>query len=160
MNIKLPHGTYAKLCQKHGVSNRTVRRIWDKRKEEDNQELIVQVLRSKKRHTGRPRIDAHALRTKLKMTPLRMRRTFRNATSTTNCSSATIWRALPRGDIRRESNSLKPILTDAHKTKRLNWCLKFVDERTMLFHDMYDYVHLDQKWFFLTKDKVQHLLAN
>ena len=81
-----------------------------------------------------------------------MRGTFRNAANATNCSSATLWRALRRGDIRGESNSLKSVLTDTHKIKGLQWCLKFVNDRTKMFHQMYDYAHLDQKWFYLTKN--------
>ncbi len=47
-----------------------------------------------------------------------------------------------------------------HKLKRLEWYVKFFDERTKVFHQLYDYVHLDEKWFYLTKERGRYFVAN
>lgn len=51
------------------------------------------------------------------------------------------------------STSLKPRLTDENKAKRVAFALTFVDKTILKFQPMYDYVHADDKWFYITKTK-------
>ena len=51
-------------------------------------------------------------------------------------------------------NSLKPILTEENKVARLLMVLHFRDPLDpMKYHDMLDWIHLDEKRFFLTWEK-------
>ncbi|ETV68997.1 hypothetical protein H257_15147 [Aphanomyces astaci] len=55
-----------------------------------------------------------------------------------------------------KSNWLKPRLTDANIKLRLEFAMSFLrsgpgDRR--VFSDMHDIVHVDEKWFYLTKNK-------
>ena len=57
------------------------------------------------------------------------------------------------------SNSLKLILTEENKLARLLMANHFRDPQDpSKYQDMHDHIHLDEKWFFLTQEKEQHLL--
>ncbi|TBU10197.1 hypothetical protein CWI38_1948p0010, partial [Hamiltosporidium tvaerminnensis] len=63
--------------------------------------------------------------------------------------------------IKRISSTVKPTLTDKNKMNRLKFCLSKVNlanNRDLLFDDLYDYVHIYEKWFYLTKVKRSYYL--
>ncbi|TBU20118.1 hypothetical protein CWI38_0129p0040 [Hamiltosporidium tvaerminnensis] len=63
--------------------------------------------------------------------------------------------------IKRISSTVIPTLTDKNKIDRLKFCLSKVNlanNRDLLFDDLYDYVHIDKKWFYLTKVKRSYYL--
>ncbi|KAF0684370.1 hypothetical protein As57867_023573, partial [Aphanomyces stellatus] len=51
---------------------------------------------------------------------------------------------------RAHSSAVRPLLTDANKYAQLKFALSYVGE-TMEFDSMMDVIHLDEKWFYLTK---------
>ncbi len=53
------------------------------------------------------------------------------------------------------SNTVKPYLTDQNKRDRVKFALSFVrgDVSSLPFRTMFDYVHLDEKWFYMTRIK-------
>ena len=57
------------------------------------------------------------------------------------------------------SNSLRPILTEEN---RLAWFEMAMDSRDLVdqmkYQDMRDQIHVDEKWFFLTREKEMYLL--
>lgn len=63
-----------------------------------------------------------------------------------------MWQVFKGSDIKRESNELKPILTDDNKLSRLRLALSHIYPRTLRFQDMYDIFHLDEKCFYMTKE--------
>ena len=67
----------------------------------------------------------------LKNTTLRQRKTIRHAAASIGCSFGTLVNVMKRGVVKKESSSLKPSLTPKNKIQRINWCLSFVDKRTM-----------------------------
>ena len=51
-------------------------------------------------------------------------------------------------------NSRKPVLTEENKVARLVMALHFRDPQDLTkYLDMCDWIHLDEKWFFLTWEK-------
>ena len=57
------------------------------------------------------------------------------------------------------SNLLKPILTEENKLARLLMVNHFRDPQDpSKYQDMCDHIHLDEKWFFLAREKEQYLL--
>lgn len=64
-------------------------------------------------------------------------------------TKSSLLRILKRGEIRRCSNRVKPILTPAHKLKNVQWDMPHIDWRTKKFIDIYLAVHIDEKWFYL-----------
>ena len=63
--------------------------------------------------------------------------------------------------IRVHSNSLKPILTEENKLARLLMANHFRDPQDpSKYQDMHYCIHLDEKWFFLTREKECYLLVS
>ena len=98
---------------------------------------------------------------------LNRRKTYRRLAAELGVSKNTIWRALrEEGLFRRHVNSLKPTLTDANKYARLVYALDQVDESTIRsrgaskFKDMFDRVHIDEKWFFLCQENARYILVS
>ena len=56
-------------------------------------------------------------------------------------------------------SSLKPILTEENKCARCEMALSFMDQANLgNYQDMRDRIHVDEKWFFLTREKERYLL--
>ena len=56
-------------------------------------------------------------------------------------------------------NSLKPTLTEENKWARVKMAMYFRDpEDPMKYQDMWDQIHVDEKWFFLSQEKERYLL--
>ncbi|KAK1940435.1 hypothetical protein P3T76_007886 [Phytophthora citrophthora] len=70
-------------------------------------------------------------------------------------SQTAIMRYLKRSIIQRRISRVKPTLTSSHKIRRLSWALAHVNRpiglKSYRVHDMFDTVHLDEKWFNLFK---------
>ena len=71
---------------------------------------------------------------------------------------------IKRGKIKAHSNPLHPALTDANKIRRVEWILSLIQEDTIQRHPiykaMYDFVPIDEKWFYLTKKTQRVYLAH
>ena len=59
----------------------------------------------------------------------------------------------------RHTSALKPTLSDNHRLARIEYCLSMRDENKVSYKDMYDTIHIDEKWFFMTKDGECYILA-
>ncbi len=148
------------MYTKHNISDSTIRQIWRKRKQGSASEVVVKALRSQKPgKCGRPKTDEAKVNSALVQLPLRKRRTFRHASRASGFAVGTLWNLLQRVGIRGERNSITPVLTEQNEKKKLDWCLKFIDQRTLQFESMYNYVHLDEEWFYITKATETYLLT-
>ena len=75
-------------------------------------------------------------------------------------SKTTVQRWIVASTIRVHSNLLKPILTEENKLARLLMTNHFRDPQDpSKYQDMHDRIHLDEKWFFLTREKECYLLV-
>ena len=58
------------------------------------------------------------------------------------------------------TSSLKTTLTEENKMSRMELALLFIDKNnTSKFEDMEDLIHIDEKWFYLTKDGQRFIIA-
>ena len=58
------------------------------------------------------------------------------------------------------TSSLKPTLTDENKVSRMELALLFIDKNdTSKFEHMEDLIHINEKWFYLTKDGQCFIIA-
>ena len=57
------------------------------------------------------------------------------------------------------ANSLRPILTEENRLARFEMAMdsRDLDDQTK-YQDMHDQIHVDEKWFFLTREKERYLL--
>ena len=74
-------------------------------------------------------------------------------------SKTTVHHWIVASMIRVHCNSLKPILTEENKHVRFEMALSFRDPANLgQYQDMRDRIHVDEKWFFLTREKERYLL--
>ncbi|XP_047258867.1 uncharacterized protein LOC124891098 [Capsicum annuum] len=75
--------------------------------------------------------------------------------------STVFWR-VKDGTLRPHSNSIKPQLTEGTKKVLLQYWLSLIDQNTIhinpMFMNMFNYVHKDEKWFFLSKKVERYYL--
>ncbi|KAL3528176.1 hypothetical protein ACH5RR_012832 [Cinchona calisaya] len=81
-------------------------------------------------------------------------------------AKSTLHRSVKEGAIRAHSNVIKPEFTTENMKSRLRFCLSMIDPGTIstnpMFMYMYNHIHIDEKWFFMTKtsEKFYHLLED
>ncbi|ETO67802.1 hypothetical protein F444_15310 [Phytophthora nicotianae P1976] len=91
------------------------------------------------------------------------RQTLRCLASATGIPKTTLMRHLAAGVFRRATTRVKPKLTDVHMARRFAFALAHVERafggRDYRMHHMYDYVHVDGKWFNLYKVSTRYYLT-
>ncbi|RHY17126.1 hypothetical protein DYB32_010568, partial [Aphanomyces invadans] len=110
------------------------------------------VRQRKKGRCGRKHLHTD-LAKRIQAIPQSRRYCFRTTASALGLPTSTLHRYFKRGVLAKYSSSLKPALTDSNKICRLNWALKKVMDvdGEKYFDPMYDTVHVDEKWFFMTR---------
>ncbi|XP_059281343.1 uncharacterized protein LOC132035041 [Lycium ferocissimum] len=113
-----------------------------------------------KRIVGRKRV--HIDVNLVKENPFCRQRNIRSLACAINMSSSTVHRHVKEGAIRSHTNAIKPHLTEANKKARVQFYLSMIASGTLhsnsMFIDMYNYVHIDEKWFLLTKKSAKFYL--
>ncbi|WOG98144.1 hypothetical protein DCAR_0417485 [Daucus carota subsp. sativus] len=157
VNGKLKRDTTKSVAALFSVSMSTVQRIWKRSKENSGGD----VSHRRTNNCGRKRIqiDLDAFRS----IPLQQRTTVRSTANALKISSSTLHRALETGKIRRHSNAIKPLLKDENKKARLQFCLSMIDINSLphqpQFIDMDNIIHIDEKWFNMTKKSETYYLV-
>lgn len=140
-----------------GLLNTTVRsveRIW----REANAQLArgeeADVSNKRKGRCGRKRADLDLLR--IPSIPLNKRSTLRALARSLDVPYSTLRRRFKWGKIRKHTSSLKLTLKPENKLSRLKFCISMIDQTTIAdampsFIDMQNIVHIDEKWFDMTK---------
>ncbi|KAM3219342.1 hypothetical protein P3L10_023873 [Capsicum annuum] len=96
--------------------------------------------------------------------PLQNRTTLRSSSSSMNMSTTTLLRRLKSEHVRRHSNATKPYLKEENKISRLQFCMSMLDRGSIshdpIFINMFNIVHIDEKWFYMTKkNEIYYLLS-
>ena len=89
--------------------------------------------------------------------PLRQRTSMQDLARSLGVSKSTVHARLEEKQVRRHSNSIKSYLTPVNKKARVQFAISMIDPRRphqLTFIDMYNMVHIDEKWFYRT-NKVQ-----
>ena len=146
-------GAIGNAATEFNCSHKTVKRIWTTAQSSEG------LADSKKKgRCGRKMIDrADKLETMTRL-PLKQRQTVRQLSANIGMPSTSAWRMLKRGEIKRASSTVKPLLTEDNKLQRLQFCLDNIRGSTYEFHDNANKVHIDEKWFFITKVKNTYYL--
>ena len=90
---------------------------------------------------------------RIKQVPWNQRQTLRSLAKAVNVPITSLHRMFKKGKVFRVNSTLKPLLTEQNRRARIQHCLSMVDQETGQFDPMYNVVHVDEKWFFLTKEK-------
>ena len=143
---KLKHGAIPEVARQFSVSRVTVYKIWNKIKAAVDGEAVD--LSSKKK--GFHKKKDHNIEEKLLDVPLNKQGTIWSTSRHIGVPKSTLHRYFKCGEGRVHTNAVKPFLTKGNKVTRKDFCASHINRETNLFQDMYDCIHIDEKWFYLT----------
>jgi hypothetical protein len=152
---KLKKGALTELASLHNVTPQTIGRVWARYKDSLNSTGVGNV-HSKRYNCGRKKSPITELH-RIVSVPLNRRSTIRSLACATGIPKSTLHRRLKQGAIRRHSSSVRPMLADANKVERVRFALSYIRPNGM-FQDMFDHVHIDEKWFYLSTTKRNYYL--
>ena len=139
---------------------RTVERIW---KDANEQIAEGQVVVASKRpgRVGRKRKNLDLSRAST--IPLNRRRTVRALARSLGIPCSTLHRRFKLGELKRVTSTVKPTIKPKNKIARLKFCMSMLDELWIstpspLFKPMTDMVHIDEKWYDMTRVKNTYYL--
>ncbi|KAF0705951.1 hypothetical protein AaE_014312, partial [Aphanomyces astaci] len=97
------------------------------------------------------------IETAIRSVPHHQRQTLRSVAAHSGIPKTSIVRHMKAvARLKARSSYVKPYLTEANQRTRLEFAMSFLKpsrDGTILFVDMHNYVHVDEKWFYLTKVK-------
>ncbi|KAF0682707.1 hypothetical protein As57867_025112, partial [Aphanomyces stellatus] len=146
---RLPRGYGQELANKYSCHPATIRKVIARAKEQGVSvgNMSVSVANKKPGKVGRKINRSKQVKAKL---PLANRTTLRAISEQTGISRGSLHRYLKLGMFRAHSSAIRPVLTEANKYARMKFAMSFVNAN-MQFDEMLEHVHLDEKWFYLTK---------
>ena len=121
----------------------------------------------RKGNSGRKGIAVEELRERLTRIPLNARTTQRRLAAALGIPQSTLHHNLKALGLKVHSSAIKPYLKQSGNLERLRWVLRWVRSSTSVtstataaadggstrvLHDFEDFVHVDEKWFYLFHD--------
>ncbi|ETV88100.1 hypothetical protein H257_01456 [Aphanomyces astaci] len=114
---RLTHGAFAKTAEALDVSARAVSYTWRKFRNDGTTKS------SKTGNVGRRlRYTSQAIQQRVGAVPIDQRSTMRDISVATGIALGTLSRHLKKGTFRRRSTRIKPLLSDANKLERVQFC--------------------------------------
>ncbi|XP_026416523.1 uncharacterized protein LOC113311955 [Papaver somniferum] len=159
-NGRVKRGSIPRVADIFKTSVSTVSRIWNRSKENHNSNMPADVSSRKPTRVGRKRVEID--RDRVLAVPLNRRTCIRTLAAEIEMSTTTLHRRIKEGKVKPHTSAVRPSLNDDGKIKRLNYCIDMLDTSTFnskpMFKDMFDYVHIDEKWFNMTKISQRYYL--
>jgi hypothetical protein len=162
----LPHGSFIDVAKKFEVQPRGIGELWAKattsrlKGKVDEEEI-----KSKRHERGRKMLwDIDAMDEAVQQIPCSMKTSYHGMAAHIGVPKTTLLR-YRKEFLVRHSNALKPTLTPEHKAARLEFAMSKVDPNTVRngsrpkYLPMLDEVHVDEKWFHMTKDNRVFILS-
>ncbi|XP_074337431.1 uncharacterized protein LOC141674619 [Apium graveolens] len=152
VNGKLRKGSRTEVSQLFYVSTKTISRIW-KQAKISAMYGKVDISHRKMKNYGRKRVEIDL--EQFQKVPLSRRTSIRSSTCAMNVSKSSLHRNFKHGKIRRNTNPIKPLLKESNKKVRVEFCLSMIRNRIgddPKFSDMFNVIHIDEKWFYITKN--------
>ena len=163
LNGTLPRGVLSGVAEMFGVHRSTISRLWERAQKSRVENVINSPeISSNARARGRlPICSSPDVREAVKNVPLMKRRTQEQLSTVLGVSRSTVQRLVKKGTLRCHTNTLKPFLTETNMMARYLMAQSFVNPlKPGEYQDMMDMIHVDEKWFFVTKDAQRFILAD
>lgn len=161
-NGVLPHGALTKVGKIFDVNRDTARRLWKQATLcRSSNAIVSHEIVSKKHQRGRKAFwNREAIKDATKLIPKKKRAMYRSLLASLDIPKTTLYN-MKLQLFKRHSSALKPTLTEEHKIARIDYALTMRDpnESLLKYSDMFDVVDVDEKWFYLTRDKECYILA-
>ena len=153
-------GTIKNVADLFQINFITVSKIWKRAAVSFANGGVVDVTQRFPKRPGRKQVEIDF--TSIMTIPLRRRTNIRSLSSEMKVAKSTLHRRIKEGAIRPHSNALKPQLTDENKQVRLRFCLSMLESESLntkpVFRSMFNVVHVDEKWFYMTKESERYYL--
>ncbi|XP_042032594.1 uncharacterized protein LOC121779336 [Salvia splendens] len=156
----LRKGAVCEAAEAFAVNRKTISRLWKAATEMmENGEPAHMVGKVKGYKRGeKKKVDE----VKVRSLSVLERSSYRVMAPKLGVSKTTICRWVKDKQLRPHTSAIKPHLTDLNKLARLKWCLSQLQPniiaRTVAFNEMRNVVHIDEKWFYLTKSADRYYL--
>ncbi|XP_042012409.1 uncharacterized protein LOC121760879 [Salvia splendens] len=149
----VPYGGFVKTAKEFGVNRKTMHKIWAEARKQIQSGVPVSI---KDRVKGFKRKDEIQLDVnRVRALSVLERGTIRKMAAKLDLSKSTVGRMVKANHLRPHTNVVKPILTAAKKLARMKWGLTHVQpvayNGMLKYYTMHNVVHIDEKWFFMTK---------
>ncbi|CAM9573980.1 unnamed protein product [Discosporangium mesarthrocarpum] len=147
---KLPYGSGEDIVRECGVSRTTVFRhlkAYDLQKA-DGQSMDMS--RGRQGRFGRPNAV-----TDPREVPSISRTSYRKRAVKSGIPLSSLWRLCKRVGARKHKRWVKPVLSEEQKRDRVGFALSHMHRKggaRVVVDDMYNWVHVDEKWFYVLKD--------
>ena len=159
----LPWGSFTIVADEIGVSCSTISRLWRQAHGAREQSLIItpEIASQNNSRTNCLKYSHVKFRQGLKEIPQRHHKTYRSTAKAMGVALSTVQQMLLHRDVCHvHTSSLKPTLMEENKMSRMELALSFVDKNnTSKFKNMEDLIHIDEKWFYITKDGQRFIIV-
>lgn len=156
---KLEMGAISETAAAFQLSTKTISRIWQRAKEcFENGQNFADVSSKINGNSGRKKKCREEMTAKIAEVPLRRRGTIRGLSHATGIPVGTLFNLMKENGLKRVTSTVKPVLTEENKKERLRFALSMLCGESNVFQTLYDFVHVDEKWFYMTKIKSNYYL--
>ncbi|XP_042051355.1 uncharacterized protein LOC121796606 [Salvia splendens] len=156
----LPRGSFTEAAKRFNIHKRTALRIWQisKQQIDRGEPVMMQGKATGYQHKDKLMQDEE----KFRNLSMLERSTIRKVASKMEVSKTTIGRFIKSNQLKPHTSVVKPILTESNKIARMKWCLAHIQptlaDGKLLYHSMHNIVHIDEKWFYMTKTSDRYYL--
>ncbi|KAL7157635.1 hypothetical protein ABFS83_02G090600 [Erythranthe nasuta] len=144
-NGRLGKNVTRMVASEFSISMCTIQRIW---KQTKYGHAHANLYHRKTKNCGRKRVQIPFER--IREIPLHRRTTIRSLACSLGTKKSTLFRRFKSGEIRRHSNAIKPFSRRKTKNDSIPYDPVFIG--------MYNIVHVDEKWFYMTKKSGKYYL--
>ncbi|XP_057802803.1 uncharacterized protein LOC131018097 [Salvia miltiorrhiza] len=159
-DFKLRYDAKKEAAAMFNIDVRTVWRLWTAARAQKMMGRPVQLVSMKKgsTHSDKKVIDVE----KVKQLSVLERSTIRKMANKLEVSKSLVGVWIKEKKIRAHTNAIKPLLTQQNRLSRLTWSLSQLSAISangrIKFQPMYNTIHIDEKWFYLTKTSDRYYL--
>jgi hypothetical protein len=152
------------IAQGSGINKGTVNRIWKRARDSNNDPAIKSFCASPIKKSGRPvKWSRDDMRESIKSVPLQHKKTIHKLAKALGVPKTTIHRIKQDKSVNvivPYTNSVKPLLTDLNKMSKFGQAESHLNLETERYNDMEEWVHVDEKWCFITEAQLHLYLAS
>ncbi|XP_074315657.1 uncharacterized protein LOC141651864 [Silene latifolia] len=159
---KPEHGKMQEVAAKFNVTRKCIFNIWTKAKKQRQDEIPINVRSKIAGKKGKERLPCPI--NVIMALDVSRRTPLKRLGKAIGHSPSTCHRWVKEGIIKTHTNAIKPALTQDNKHLRLHFVMgKIVFDRLLRcikFFDMGTIVHIDEKWFYMTKPTSRYYIGS
>ena len=160
----LQFGALTAVSKMFHVHPRTIKRTWERAIQNHNNPHagLLSASPHKNQEARNKKWNADEIREAVKAVPHHQRRSLRLLAGALGIPLSTLHRMKNNDDdtvIRPHTSVLKPLLTNEHQFQRVCYASMHLNGNDHLYDDFYQHVHVDEKWFYISEQKMRIYLA-